>query len=308
MSDVNALRELGAKVQPPTLASLRRTARHRNRRAAAAAVVACVTAVVVVIGGGALLIEGGERAAPKPATRPTTPTDNTTPQRTTVHRLPLPNGFGSATPLDAGRYTVRLRNPDKPVGSLGAGLLVLAFDMDVPAGWQVARKLVGPTSPSPLRPMFTPTSASDGRGRLSVVYASLGLAVQNNPCHGTEYYGPRNIDAMAADISRMRLVEVDNAVVTTVGGLDARTIRIRVPDGADLNRCHHDRYDLFQGGDSSTSYFETVSADQPGDVVLVWLVEVGRERLVFTAELPPDATEADADALTRMVESITFPR
>jgi len=308
MPDLNVLRDLGNEVQPPTLDSLRRTARRRNRRAAAAAVVACVTAVVVVIGGGALLVEGGERAAPKPATRPTTPTDKATPQRTAVHRLPLPKGFGSATPLDAGRYTVRLRNPDKPVGSLGAGLLVLAFDMDVPAGWQVARKLVGWASPSPLRPIFTPTSGSGGRGQLSVVYASLGLAIQNNPCHGKDFYGPRDIDAMAAAISRMQHVVVDTPLVTTVGGLDARSMTIRVRDGDDLSRCHDDRYDLFMGGDSDTSYFETVTADQAGDVVRVWLVELGDERLVFTAELPPDATGADADALTRMVESITFPR
>ena len=280
-----------------------------TRRAAAAAVVACVTAVVVVIGGGALLVGGDERAAPKPATRPTTtPTDTTTPQRAAARPLPLPKGFGSANPLDAGRYTVRLRNPDKEFGTPGKPGRVVAFDMDVPAGWQVARRPVGPATPPSLRPMFMPAAASGGHGRLFVVVATVGLAVQTNPCHGREYYGPHRIDAMAAEISRMQHVAVDTPLVTTLGGIEARTMSIRVRPGDDLGRCHYDRYDLFSGGDAATSYFESVTADQPGDAVRVWLVEVDGESLVFTAELPPDATQADEDTLEGMVESITFRR
>jgi hypothetical protein len=41
-------------------------------------------------------------------------------------------------------------------------------------------------------------------------------------------------------------------------------------------------------------------------VVRLWIVQVGNERFIFSAETPPDATPADVDTLTRMVESITF--
>jgi hypothetical protein len=51
-----------------------------------------------------------------------------------------------------------------------------------------------------------------------------------------------------------------------------------------------------------------VRADQPGDVIRLWIVEVADERFIFTAETPPDATQADIDTLTRMVESISFRR
>ena len=60
-------------------------------------------------------------------------------------------------------------------------------------------------------------------------------------------------------------------------------------------------------GDLGASLFETVGADQPGDVVRVWIVQVADKRFTFTAETPPDATQAGIDTLTRMVESITVP-
>ena len=41
-------------------------------------------------------------------------------------------------------------------------------------------------------------------------------------------------------------------------------------------------------------------------MVRLWIVQVADERFIFTAETPPDATQADVDTLTRMVESITF--
>lgn len=86
MPDLNPLRDLGDEVRPPSLDSLRETARRRNRRAAAFTVTACATAVVAVIASGALLAGGDdERAAPGPASKPT-PTPSRTADETPTHQ------------------------------------------------------------------------------------------------------------------------------------------------------------------------------------------------------------------------------
>ena len=65
MPDLNLLRNLGDEVRPPSLDSLRETARRRNRRAAAFTVTACAAAVVAVIAGGTQLTGDGDQSAPK---------------------------------------------------------------------------------------------------------------------------------------------------------------------------------------------------------------------------------------------------
>ena len=159
MPDLNLLRDLGDEVRPPSLDSLRETARRRNRRAAAFTVTACVAAVVAVIAGGAQLTGDGNQSAPKPASKPT-PTETTIPAPAEAHKLPLPKRFGDSTVLDEGRYTVRLRNLPR---ELDQGGLLLVFDMDVPEGWKVTKPLIRwpypsvPSSPPPRLP-----AGSDG--------------------------------------------------------------------------------------------------------------------------------------------------
>ncbi len=301
MPDLNLLRDLGDEVRPPSLDSLRETARRRNRRAAAFTVTACVAVVVVVIAGGAQLTSDGDQSAPKPASRPT-PTETTTPVPAEAHKLPLPKRFGESAVLDEGRYTVRLRNLPR---ELDQGGLLLVFDMDVPEGWKVTKPLI--RAPYPIRPEFTPTKASGGLGRLSVQHATEGVMVAENPCRYT--FGPfytRTTRGIAAAIAGLPRVDVSTPAETTLGGLDALALTINVHPDDNLARCHDDAYELYSGGDLGASLFETVGADQPGDVVRLWIVQVADERFIFTAETPPDATKADVDTLTRMVESITF--
>lgn len=102
------------------------------------------------------------------------------------------------------------------------------------------------------------------------------------------------------------MVDVSTPAATTLGGLDALALTITVRPDDNPTRCHYDAYKLYSGGDVGASLYETVWANQPGDVVRLWIVQVADERFIFTAETPPDATQADVDTLTRMVESITF--
>lgn len=301
MPDLNLLRDLGDEVRPPSLDSLRETARRRNRRAAAFTVTACVAAVVAVIAGGAQLAGDGNQSAPKPASKPT-PTETTIPAPAGAHRLPLPKRFGDSALLDQGRYTVRLRNLPR---ALDQGGLLLVFDLDVPDGWKVTKPLI--RLPYPIRPEFTPTKASAGLGRLSVQHVTDGVIVAGNPCRDTSS-GPsqRSTRGIAAAIAGLPRVDVSTPAETTLGGLDALALTITVDPDDNLARCHDDAYELYSGGDLGASLYETVWADQPGDVVRLWIVQVADERFIFTAETPPDATQADVDTLTRMVESITF--
>lgn len=85
MPDLHAFGGLGDRLLPPSLDSLRETARRRDQRHSVAAVLAAAVAVVVVVVGIALLADSdGERTAPPPAdspgpsvtTRPLTYTDD----------------------------------------------------------------------------------------------------------------------------------------------------------------------------------------------------------------------------------------
>jgi hypothetical protein len=301
MPDLNVLRDLGREVRPPSLDSLRETARRRNRRAAAFTLTACAAAVVAVITGGALVEGDGDQSAPKPASNPT-PTETTTPARAEAHKLPLPKRYGDSARLEEGRYTVRLRNLPR---ELDRGGVLLDFDLDVPAGWKVTKPMI--RAPYPVRPEFTPTKASGGLGRLSVQHATDGVVVEGNPCRYTSGTpSPSTIRGIAAAIAGLPRVDVSTPAETTLGGVDALALTITVRPNDNLARCHDDAYVLYSGGDLGASLFETVRADQPGDVIRLWIVHVAGGRFIFTAETPPEATQSDVDALTRMVESIRF--
>ena len=102
------------------------------------------------------------------------------------------------------------------------------------------------------------------------------------------------------------MVDVSTPAATTLGGLDALALTITDRPDDNPTRCHYDAYKLYSGADVGASSYETVWADQPGDMVRLWIVQVADQRFIFTAETPPDATQADVDRLTSMVESITF--
>jgi hypothetical protein len=300
MPDLNLLRDLGDVVRPPSLDSLRETARRRNRRAAAFTVAACAAVVVAVI-AGAQLMGDGDQSAPKPASKPT-PTETTIPAPAEAHKLRLPKRFGDSAVLDEGRYTVRLRNLPR---ELDQGGLLLVFDMDVPEGWKVTKPLI--RAPYPIRPEFTPTKASGGLGRLSVQHVTGGVMIAENPCRDASGPAfPGTIRGIAAAIAELPRVDVSTPAETTLGGLDSLALTISVRPDDNLARCHDDAYKLYSGGDLGASLYETVWADQPGDVLRLWIVQVADERFIFTAETPPAATQADVDTLKRMVESITF--
>ena len=80
------------------------------------------------------------------------------------------------------------------------------------------------------------------------------------------------------------MVDVSTPAETTLGGLDALALTINVHPDDNPTRCHDDAYKLYSGGDIGASLYETVWADQPGDVVRLWIVQVADERFIFTAE------------------------
>ena len=243
MPDLNLLRDLGDEVRPPSLDSLRETARRRNRRAAAFTVAACAAVVVAVIAGGALLTGDGDQSAPKPASKPT-PTETTTPAPAEAHKLPLPKRFGDSAVLDEGRYTVRLRNLPR---ELDQGGLLLAFDMDVPEGWKVTKPLIRmrgtpsvPSSPPPRLP-----AGSDGSPSSTPLVASWLRRTHVVTASGSP--SARTIRGIAAAIAGLPRVDVSTPAETTLGGVDALALTITVRPDDNLTRCHDDAYMLVLG-------------------------------------------------------------
>ena len=94
---------------------------------------------------------------------------------------------------------------------------------------------------------------------------------------------------------------------TTPGGLNALALTITVHPDDNLARCHDQAYELNSCGDLGASLFERLAPTSQATWSGCGSSKSPISGSTFTAETPPDATQAGIDTLTRMVESITFP-
>lgn len=80
--------------------------------------------------------------------------------------------------------------------------------------------------------------------------------------------------------------------------MDGKFVKARVPGDAEVSACQGASVDIIS---------KTHSAEEPGIVDRMWILDVGGARHVLWARTF-GATELDTTLVTRLVESITFTR
>jgi hypothetical protein len=140
--------------------------------------------------------------------------------------------------------------------------------------------------------------------------------VYTNPCHWDGALmdpatGP-TAEEFAAALVDQELTEASAPSKATIGGHRATFVRVSVPQNVDVSDC--DRVEIaefrfFKGpGEERTgsSVWWLGAADAPGLIGEVWATDVNGIRVVVNAAYYSDATQAEADEIHGIIESIVF--
>ena len=138
--------------------------------------------------------------------------------------------------------------------------------------------------------------------------------VPRNPCHwkGTLYNPGRTVDDLVGALEDMAIRSATAPTDVTLDGYSGKYLEWSVPDNlvvtgnADFKGCN----DPGNGHRDLVSWFTNLQGEQyarvPGQVDLLWVLEVRGQRLVVDATYGHDTTQADRDELSRIVESLHF--
>jgi hypothetical protein len=178
-----------------------------------------------------------------------------------------------STPLDPGRYVITVLDatsvPLLPVLSVPAGYV----NMD--AGFGVR---------------------SDDESRH--VWASDVNSVYTHPCQAGAV--PEPVLPSAAHLANALFAQPlrtgQAPVAVTVGGHQGFYVELTVPDDVDVTKCPRGRFELWPGH----------SQNQPGQVDMIWVLEVKGQRITINASHGPDASPQQVAELKRMVTTATF--
>ena len=190
--------------------------------------------------------------------------------------MPLPR-VPDDSPLDPGRYVAAIDGaPDAPL------LPVLS----VPEGYTG---------------IGTGVHAEGINGEISshYVWAWVVNRVYPNPCSAAvefaEPVGPSVAD-LANALAGQALRAGTDPVPVTVGGYDGLYVELSVPDDVDVAACPDGQFRMWPGRWQSA----------PGQVDMVWIVDVEGQRIVFDASHGPDASSEEVAELRDMVTTATF--
>lgn len=237
------------------------------------------TAVVVASLVGLNLLSNGTTpgiGASPPSSSPS-PSPSPSPSATTPS-LPL---SGSVEPGTYRMYT--------PTGS------TVAVDVTVPAGWQAAYggsnlhiRDDQPDSMNWSRDPFVPFVYADA-------CASEGTQAEVGP----------SVDDLVQALLDQENSEVTGPTDVTLGGYPAVRLDVVIPADLDMTTCRYGaEANLIQIWTNSVEndYF-ALGEDRDG---IVYIADVEGERVVISADIGPEVTEADMAELDAMIQSITF--
>lgn len=240
--------------------------RNRSRKIGALAIAAVLGLVAVVVAIRAMDDEATTQPGGQGTGATEIPTDQSIP--------PLPSGS-----LEPGRYVFT---------SSDAGLdASYRISIDVPdgyegfAGWGAFKSGMNDTA------VFTVADIAD-------VYADTCQWV------GTKL-GPSAVssaDALAAALASQDGIRVSAPIDVTLGGFTGTHIERKVPAGTNLSECDEGELRVYLFSDG------TQRADLPGQVTLVWVLDVDGVPLMIEASLEPGTSGQARAELVRMVESV----
>lgn len=155
-----------------------------------------------------------------------------------------------------------------------------------------------------------------GRGVSPLLMGFWDVAdVYPTPCKwaGKRLVDPgRGVDGLASALARQPLRNATAPVDAVLGGFHGKYLRWSVPRDIAFDEKHRIKA-LFPGCDEKT--FKSWSANgwageryeqAPGQVDMLWILDVHGERLVVDASYLPEATAAERAELDRVVHSIRF--
>ncbi|MGZ8822154.1 MAG: hypothetical protein ACXWX1_12635 [Aeromicrobium sp.] len=138
--------------------------------------------------------------------------------------------------------------------------------------------------------------------------------VYGHPCdwNGTLFDPGPGVDDLANALVAIPLRNATEPVDVTVGGFEGKYLEWSVPGdmratGDDFLDCDeaspglHDFLSWTGRGPGTDRYHQG-----PGQVDLLWILDVNGSRLVIDAFQMPGATQAERDEIRQVVESITF--
>lgn len=111
-----------------------------------------------------------------------------------------------------------------------------------------------------------------------------------------------SVKDFAAAMAAQKLTSVTKPVPVTLDGHQGLYLETTVPSGVKIPDCEGGYYMFWQGSPGDADH----SSGSPGTVERTWVIDVDGERVVLVAITAPGATDAQADELTAMVESIRF--
>jgi len=123
-------------------------------------------------------------------------------------------------------------------------------------------------------------------------------SVYSHPCE--PYAGPHSVGPTVADLANALTTQPLRAgtdpVPVTVGGYDGLYVELSVPADVDVADCPLDRFNMWP----------TRWQQFPGQVDMVWIVDVDGQRIVFDASHTAGASPEKVAELTDMVTTATF--
>jgi len=243
-----------------------RVRHHRRARGAAASVVSVGMVAVIALVAGQFL-------------SPDSPAEISPSGPTVSDAVPLPRVPDDSL-LDPGRYVAAID------GAPNAPLLPV---LSVPEGYTGIEGGTG-----------VHAEGIDGEISSHYVWAWVVNRVYPNPCSAAvefaETVGPSVAD-LANALAAQALRAGTDPVPVTVGGYDGLYVELTVPDKVNVEACRPEGYFYMWPG--RVQQF-------PGQVDMVWIVDVEGQRIVFDASHGPDASSEEVAELRDMVTTATF--
>ncbi len=240
--------------------------RHHRRARGAAASVVSVGVVAVIA------LVGGQFLYPD------SPAEISPSGPTVSDAVPL-SDLPADSPLDPGRYVLSVAE-----GPVGEALLPLLPVLSVPEGYAGIEGGIGVTD------------LTDPFGRY--VWAWVVGRVYPHPCSAVEFaetVGPSVAD-LANALAAQALRAGTDPVPVTVGGYDGLYVELSVPDDVNVELCPLKRFNMWPGR----------WQEAPGQVDMVWIVDVEGQRIVLDASHFPGASSEEVAELRDMVTTATF--
>ena len=206
---------------------------------------------------------------------------------------------GSSTPTGASSTSTPASSADPDVTTIDGEVIGVldypAYTFEVPATWSANGAFV--------------TKGSQG-----VSVWDVG-EVPRDPCHwqGTMSDPGPTVDDLVEALTTQRYRHATEPTHVTLSGFQGRFLELSVPDDwvvtgdADFEGCDvepsngHRDFVSWLGNGEGERYLLVA-----GQVEMLWVLDVGGQRLVVDATYPPDTTNADRAELMGIVESLRF--